>query len=235
MSNRNISDLDPRFQQMVKDLLAQGQAATTGGWRLFITDGLRTMQEQTDLYAQGRTKPGKIVTNAKAGESAHNWGLGVDLAFQKAGALSYDAGLYRPVYDIARKLGFFLGADWTSFKDYPHFEYPHWETAKNTPPGGTMADELTQTRLDRDRNWNLYTGLCTVLGITPNTDLSASNDSGQAALTKNIGEAFNRGKASVPVQTGGNSTSTTTPTVTLEKFLNLPADLYVTGTIVSRR
>lgn len=162
MSNRNIADLNPRFQQMVKDLLVQGQAATTGGWKLFITDGLRTMQEQTDLYAQGRTKPGKIVTNAKAGQSAHNYGMAVDLAFQKNGALSYDAALYRPVYDLARKLGFFLGADWTSFKDYPHFELPNWEkekdmTASTTSPAKIYSEaELTEVRLARDENWNKY-------------------------------------------------------------------------------
>lgn len=40
-----------------------------------FTHTLRTFSEQDALFAQGRTKPGKIVTNAKAGLSYHNYGL----------------------------------------------------------------------------------------------------------------------------------------------------------------
>ena len=39
----------------------------------------RSDKEQNDFYAQGRTKPGVIVTNAKAGQSYHNYGLAVDI------------------------------------------------------------------------------------------------------------------------------------------------------------
>jgi len=39
----------------------------------------RTGKEQSNLYAQGRTKPGTIVTNADEGESYHNYGLAVDI------------------------------------------------------------------------------------------------------------------------------------------------------------
>lgn len=44
-----------------------------------ITQALRTIKEQNDLYAIGRTKPGKKVTNAKGGESVHNYGFAVDI------------------------------------------------------------------------------------------------------------------------------------------------------------
>ena len=47
--------------------------------RLRITQALRTWDEQEELYAQGRTKKGKIVTNAKAGYSWHNYGLAIDV------------------------------------------------------------------------------------------------------------------------------------------------------------
>lgn len=40
---------------------------------------LRTFAEQDALYAQGRTKPGSIVTYAKGGQSYHNFGLAVDI------------------------------------------------------------------------------------------------------------------------------------------------------------
>ena len=47
--------------------------------QLRVTQGLRTIAEQDELYAQGRTKPGKIVTNAKGGKSNHNSGLAIDV------------------------------------------------------------------------------------------------------------------------------------------------------------
>lgn len=40
--------------------------------------GLRTFQDQGRLYAQGRTFPGKKVTEADAGKSAHNYGCASD-------------------------------------------------------------------------------------------------------------------------------------------------------------
>lgn len=129
MASRRIEDLQQKFQPMVRELLTRGNAVINAtGYKLFITDGFRSFAEQTELYAQGRTKPGPIVTQARAGESPHNYGLAVDLAFQKNGELSYAANLYKPVYEIARQLGFVLGADWTGFVDVPHFEYPNWRS-----------------------------------------------------------------------------------------------------------
>ncbi|SVE43245.1 uncharacterized protein METZ01_LOCUS496099, partial [marine metagenome] len=45
---------------------------------LFVVHTLRTYAEQDDLYEQGRTEPGKIVTNARGGKSWHNFGLAID-------------------------------------------------------------------------------------------------------------------------------------------------------------
>lgn len=55
-----------------------------------VTSGLRTMAAQAALYAQGRTMPGPIVTHAKPGDSAHNWGLAIDVALQTPTGLSWD-------------------------------------------------------------------------------------------------------------------------------------------------
>jgi len=132
MASRKIEDLHITLQPMTRSLLEQGQEAIKStGWTFFITDGFRSNAEQTKLYSQGRTTPGKIVTNARAGQSAHNYGLAVDMAFQKSGKLSYDPSLYAKIYPIARKIGFELGADWTGFTDKPHFEHPQWEKISN--------------------------------------------------------------------------------------------------------
>lgn len=128
MASRNIEDLHKDFQPMVKALLEQGQEAIKHtGYTFFITDGYRSLDEQAALYASGRTIVGQVKTMAAPGQSPHNYGLAVDLAFQKNKQLSYDNDLYALIDPIARKLGFVLGVDWTRFKDRPHFEFPYWQ------------------------------------------------------------------------------------------------------------
>ncbi|MEK5415268.1 M15 family metallopeptidase [Paenibacillus sp. FSL L8-0708] len=103
------------------------------GVPIVITQGLRTIAEQDALYAQGRTKPGSIVTNAKGGYSYHNFGLAVDFALllPNGSSVSWDMSLdyngnnikdWIEVVEEAKKLGFEWGGDWTTFKDYPHFQ-----------------------------------------------------------------------------------------------------------------
>ncbi|WP_340034046.1 M15 family metallopeptidase [Paenibacillus sp. FSL H3-0302] len=103
------------------------------GVPIVITQGLRTIAEQDALYAQGRTKPGSIVTNAKGGYSYHNFGLAVDFALllPNGSSVSWDMNRdyngnnikdWIEVVEEAKKLGFEWGGDWTTFKDYPHFQ-----------------------------------------------------------------------------------------------------------------
>jgi D-alanyl-D-alanine carboxypeptidase./Putative peptidoglycan binding domain. len=62
-----------------KTLAALAEALDRRGMAALITDGFRTFAEQDALFAQGRTTRGNIVTNARGGESNHNYGLAVDL------------------------------------------------------------------------------------------------------------------------------------------------------------
>jgi peptidoglycan LD-endopeptidase CwlK len=55
------------------------QALADKGYTIEVVQGLRTFAEQDELYKQGRTKPGQVVTKAKGGQSNHNYGLAVDL------------------------------------------------------------------------------------------------------------------------------------------------------------
>ncbi len=91
------------------------------GYEMRITQGFRSIEEQNKLYAQGRTTPGKIVTNAKGGESYHNWGCAVDFVFRKQG---YDVPntVWQTFGKIGKKHGFAWGGDWKSFPDKPHLE-----------------------------------------------------------------------------------------------------------------
>lgn len=92
------------------------------GYKPLVTQGRRTVEEQNALYAQGRTKPGQKVTNARGGESWHNYGLALDLGFLDGeGKLVYDVD-WNIVGKVGQKIGFSWGGAWTLFKDRPHFE-----------------------------------------------------------------------------------------------------------------
>lgn len=104
------------------------------GVSVIITQGLRTFAEQNALYAQGRNgNPGRIVTNARGGYSYHNFGVAIDFALllPDGKSVSWDMARdgdgdrnadWNEVVAVAKELGFAWGGDWTSFKDYPHFE-----------------------------------------------------------------------------------------------------------------
>jgi len=92
------------------------------GLQLRIVQGLRTFAEQDDLYAQGRSKPGKIVTNARGGQSLHNYGLAFDLAPIIDGKVSWDEAKFRVYGDLAFKVGLEWGGSWKRFKDLPHVQ-----------------------------------------------------------------------------------------------------------------
>ena len=73
-----IDTLEPDVKAIVETILAETSAATGLTW--VCVQGRRTMSEQADLYAKGRTTRGPKVTNAPPGSSAHNYGLAADCA-----------------------------------------------------------------------------------------------------------------------------------------------------------
>lgn len=94
------------------------------GFTLLVTQGFRSIAEQNALYAQGRTKPGKIVTNAKGSQSNHTRGEAVDFAFIVNGEVSWEDKLYLKIGGWAKQVGLNWGGDWRSIKDKPHVELP---------------------------------------------------------------------------------------------------------------
>ncbi|MFD0712642.1 M15 family metallopeptidase [Paenibacillus sp. GCM10027626] len=102
------------------------------GIRLAITDGFRSAADQDKLYNQGRRDGGQIVTNAKGGQSFHNYGLAIDFALKKKDGeiiwdMEYDGNGngkfdWMEVVEIAKELGFEWGGDWENFRDYPHLQ-----------------------------------------------------------------------------------------------------------------
>ncbi|NDB70468.1 MAG: peptidase M15, partial [Methylocystaceae bacterium] len=75
INSRKIEDLHPYVAKLCRAFVA---ACKKEGIDILITSTWRDNEAQNALYAQGRTKPGKKVTNAKAGSSFHNYKLAFD-------------------------------------------------------------------------------------------------------------------------------------------------------------
>ena len=91
----------------------------------FLTCTHRSNEEQDRLYAKGRTAPGPKVTNAKAGQSKHNFtpSTAFDIAFKtKDGGLDWSPYLFEDFAKIVEPMGVMWGGRWGSFVDRPHFE-----------------------------------------------------------------------------------------------------------------
>ena len=84
--------------------------------------GRRSVAQQEKYYAQGRTKPGSIITNARGGYSFHNYGVAFDIRPVEKDERKKKA-LYRKAGRIGKKLGLEWGGDWKGFPDMPHFKY----------------------------------------------------------------------------------------------------------------
>jgi len=118
-SETNIATLLPEAQVQAREFLKQVRAAAINAK---IIGGTRTFAEQDELFAQGRTKPGKIVTNAKGGFSNHNFGVAWDIGIFKGTAFLAESPQYDEAGQIGKSLGLEWGGDFSSIIDKPHFQ-----------------------------------------------------------------------------------------------------------------
>lgn len=131
---RDITKLHPRLQDKANELVA---LCKKNGITIKIGECYRSVEEQNALYAQGRTKPGNIVTNAKGTSysSQHQWGIAfdffLDMDIDGDGKKSDDAfnnkkSTFNKVGKLGKSIGLGWGGDWTSPVDMPHFYLPDW-------------------------------------------------------------------------------------------------------------
>lgn len=142
MASRALTDLDPRLRDKCNQFLVQCLAE---GLNVFITQTYRPDLEQDHDYAQGRTAPGPVITNARAGQSPHNCtdvlGNPAARAFDFAvktteGSLDWNASdaQWQRAIDIGTSLGLISGSTFHSLKDNPHFEMPNWKYVEPWSP-----------------------------------------------------------------------------------------------------
>ena len=121
-SETNIATLNKKVQPLARKLIEE---ATAQGIYVKVICGARTRAEQDAIYAQGRTKPGPIVTKAKGGTSMHETCVAFDVGiFSKDGKEYFgESPDYEKVGKIGEALGLSWGGSWTGFKDFPHYQY----------------------------------------------------------------------------------------------------------------
>lgn len=131
-----IQLLHPKVRAEAMDIYTEISKALTGDAICRYAFTLRTIAEQNALYAQGRSKPGKIVTNARGGMSYHNYGLAIDIVLL---VVKDDNDLQTAMWDVKtdfdgdrksdwmecvtifKQYGWEWGGDW-KFSDAPHFQ-----------------------------------------------------------------------------------------------------------------
>ncbi|MCK6203919.1 M15 family metallopeptidase [Bacillus infantis] len=120
-AEKKLVGVHPVIREKALELVSR---AFSEGIYVIITQGLRTIEEQNALYAQGRTKPGPKVTNARGGTSYHNFGLAFDFAILEAsGNINWNVDKrWKRVGAIGESMGLEWGGRWTSFVDIPHFQ-----------------------------------------------------------------------------------------------------------------
>ena len=123
-SEKVIAKLLPEVQPYARALVMK---AAQHGSTVKIISGLRTYEEQNELFAQGRTKPGRTVTNARAGFSNHNFGIAFDIGVFEGTRYLDESPTYKAVGILGMDLGLEWGGNWKTIVDQPHFQLrPKW-------------------------------------------------------------------------------------------------------------
>jgi peptidoglycan L-alanyl-D-glutamate endopeptidase CwlK len=125
----NLGSLNKKALAKLEPFVAAAELAMSAkGVTVEVISGLRSWASQAALYAQGRTKPGRIVTKARPGSSWHNYGLAIDLGLFKDGVYLDEKKpaeadkLYSEIGALAGKMGIEWAGNWKSFPETPHFQ-----------------------------------------------------------------------------------------------------------------
>ena len=118
---RLLTELVPKVELAAREAIAECNARELP---LVVTCTGRTAAEQSALYAQGRSKPGLIVTKAKAGQSFHQYGVALDLYPLVNGKPDFSGSSHnwQKIAEIFKRHGFEWAGEWKHFKEMPHFQ-----------------------------------------------------------------------------------------------------------------
>ncbi len=139
VNSNSITDLYPPMQRAAAELLRRMEDM---GHHLGLSSTYRDFESQDALYKHGRDIPGRIITNARGGESFHNYGLAFDVYYHITGSVHYKAILTLAGH-MGQELGLEWGGNWETLVDMPHFQWS----------GGLTIRELQQGKMPPDDPW----------------------------------------------------------------------------------
>lgn len=134
---RDIDELDKVAQKAIRLFFQECYKAGIG---IFVTETYRSQARQEYIYAQGRTRPGKVVTWTTS--SRHSKRLAWDIGAAQINGNSniYNINTIKKAGAIAIKLGITWGGTWTKNLDYPHFEVSaKWSIPKGYSLEGAVS------------------------------------------------------------------------------------------------
>jgi peptidoglycan L-alanyl-D-glutamate endopeptidase CwlK len=122
-SENRLKKIHPELASRIRAVVA---SLAQAGINIEVVQGLRTFAEQDELFKQGRTKKGLVVTNARGGQSNHNYGLAVDVVPFVNGKPNWNApnSVWMAIGHEGGKLGLEWGGSWKKFIDKPHLQLP---------------------------------------------------------------------------------------------------------------
>ncbi len=143
INSRKIEDLHPRVAAMAAAFVAK---CATQGIDVLITSTYRDLESQAALYAQGRSKPGPRVTNAKPGESWHNFRCAFDFVPIVAGKAQWaDTPTFTRCGEIAESAGLEWAGRWKSFRELAHCQFTGGLSLAQLRSGAQIPNATTTT------------------------------------------------------------------------------------------
>ena len=135
---KRIEQAHPKIREQLKKQYIEANNLLGKGARLRFAYVYRSIEEQNKLFNQ-RPK----VTNAKGGQSIHNYGLAFDivLLYDNDGNGTFEEASWSMIRDFDKdskadfmeivnyfkSKGWVWGGDWKKLKDNPHFEVKGYE------------------------------------------------------------------------------------------------------------
>jgi peptidoglycan L-alanyl-D-glutamate endopeptidase CwlK len=136
INSRKLEDLHPKVKTLCEQFIA---SCAKHNIDVLITSTYRDAESQNALYAQGRATAGKIVTNAKGGQSFHNWKVAFDFVPIVNGKAQWmDADLFNKCGEIGESVGLEWAGRWKKFKEMAHFQYTYGLTLADFQAGKTF-------------------------------------------------------------------------------------------------
>ena len=138
INSRSLDDLVPPAKQRAQAFV---EAAKAKGIDLLVTSTYRDNESQAALYAQGRTTPGDVVTNARPGQSWHNYRCALDVVALVNGKPIWNKKdpIWQKIGEIGKSCGLEWAGDWVTFKEFPHFQYTGGMTLAQLQQGSKIA------------------------------------------------------------------------------------------------